>query len=136
VGNRINSLSQVKTGELEREVVLIKELDDAEFLVTELHGGQKGKWERENAVTKGGRVVKLNTATMTPRLLAMAVIDENGDPIATVEQWATFIREVGAGKIAKLESVAQRLSGITSLDEDDQDGEENFSPKSRLSSID
>lgn len=123
MSSRITSLSQVRPDELARETVSFRNGD--EFLVTELTGSQKAKWERENAVTKGGRVIKTNTATMTPRCLAMAVIDDNGDPIATVEQWVSFIRERGAGDVAKLESVAYRLSGISGVDEQEQDAEGN-----------
>lgn len=123
MSNRITSLSQVRPDELARETVVFRNGD--EFLVTELTGAQKSKWERENTTRRGGKVIKTNEATMSARLFAVAVIDDNGDPIGSVEQWQTFIKDRGAADVAKLEGAAYRLAGAIADDDADSDAEGN-----------
>ena len=131
---RLTSLAQLSPAKLATEEIEVPALG-VSVLVRELTGEQIEQWKAGNLRTKGGKVIGYNLSTSAARLLALAIVDDTGNPIFNANDIASLMRTHGAGSIAKIEEAARRLSGL-SQDQDEEDGEGNGSTPNELSSID
>jgi hypothetical protein len=129
---RLTSLSQLGPAKLAMEDVDVPELG-VSVTVRELTGEQIERWKSGNLRTKGGKIVGYNLSTSTARLLAMAIVDDTGNPCFNEQDITNLMRTHGAGSIAKIEEVARRLSGLS---DDDEDAEGNSSATSEPSNTD
>lgn len=119
---RLTSVDQLPPPRLAHEEV---PFGDFTVLVWALTAREVQRWSKDNAVVKGGKVVKLNTDTATARLLALSLKDDSGRPVFSLAEVNQLIDQSSAADVARLEKVARRLSGLDEDDEDESDDVES-----------
>lgn len=98
------------------EVVRVPELG-GEIIVCGMTAAERDSWEA-SLFTGKGKHRQFNADNIRAKLVAKCVVDENGNRLFSEQDVATLGR-VRVDVMARLHTVAQRLSGITDADEED-----------------
>lgn len=101
-------------GDLPRESVAVMDWDGGEVLVQGLTAAQRDKFEADS-MTQQGKDFKLNMRNIRARLVALCVVDENGQRIFS-DSDVQALGQKSARALARVFEVAQRLSGLTNED--------------------
>jgi hypothetical protein len=112
-------------GKLQREEVHVPEWD-AHVLVTELTAAERDEFEASVVKRRGRGEFDVVMRGLRAKLVALTVIDENGNRIFNEADQEALCR-VGSHAIDRIFSVAQRLSGLTKEDLDELAGKSGTS---------
>lgn len=102
--------------EVPREVVRVPELG-GEVIVRGMTAAERDSWEA-SLFTGKGKHRQFNAENIRAKLVAKCAVDEAGNQLFTEQDVAT-LGAVRVDVMARLHTVAQRLSGITDEDVDD-----------------
>ena len=116
----LTSASQLRNVGLKREQVTVEDWG-MNVWVWELTGEEWDHHQKAFVKTKGGKVVGLDLAGQTARLLMYAIKDPQGNRIFSHQD---ELLRMPAGGLNQLAEVARRLSRLE--DEDAEEMEENF----------
>lgn len=114
----MNSVSMLPMARLAKELVSVEEWD-CDVWVWELTVKDLDAYRGRMLETRGAKVIGLNMAGNTARLLSYAIRDEQGTRVFA-DHDVERLMEQGSGPIEKLAAVARRLSH---LDEDDDESD-------------
>lgn len=85
-----------------------------EVMVRELTGAERDDWE-SSIVSTDGRNVKVNSANLRAKLVAMSVVDEDGKRMFS-DKDASKLGRLSAAALDRVVDVAKRLSRIADGD--------------------